>query len=78
MRKAVAVTAFALVLGVAPSATAHPSEGRNENGFGGGPHCHVVVANDQRNPAYPSHTGHTHAGNDVFNADPNCDGDAGN
>lgn len=76
MRKAVALMAFALVLGAAPTATAHPSEGRNERGFGGGPHCHVVAANDQRNPAYPSHTGHTHAGNDVFNADPDCDGEA--
>jgi hypothetical protein len=77
MRKAVLVAATVLVLGAAPSAAAHPSEGRNEHGFGEGPHCHVIVANDQANPAYPSHTGHIHAGNDIFNADPNCDGDAG-
>ena len=75
MRKAVAVTVFAVVLGVAPSAAAHPSEGRNENGFGGGPHCHVVVANDRRNPAYPSHTAHTHT-DGVFAADRDCDGEA--
>jgi hypothetical protein len=57
------------------------STGRNEAGFGGGPHCHVVVANEGHGPftirAFPSHTGHLHAGNDIFNADPDCDGDAG-
>lgn len=76
MRKVVATIAFALVLGAAPAATAHPSEGRNENGFGGGPHCHVVSANEQRNPAYPSHTAHTHAREGVFTADGDCDGEA--
>jgi hypothetical protein len=77
MRKLV-VAIFVLVLGAATPAAAHPSENRNENGFGGptAPHCHVVVAG-QSNPAYPSHTGHSHAGNDVFLADPDCDGDAG-
>jgi len=57
------------------------STGRNVAGFGGGPHCHVVVANEGHGPftiqAFPSHTGHMHAGNDIFNADPNCDGVAG-
>ncbi len=77
MRKAAVVAATVLVLGAAPSAAAHPSEGRNEHGFGEGPHCHVLVVNNNGNPAYPSHTGHTHAGNDIFNADPDCDGDAG-
>ena len=77
MRKAVVVAATVLMLAVAPSAAAHPSEGRNERGFGGGPHCHVVVANERKNPAYPSHTGHTHAGGGVFSADPDCDGEAG-
>jgi hypothetical protein len=54
---------------------------RNAAGFGGGPHCHVLVVNDGHGPftiqAFPSHTGHMHAGNDVFNADPDCDGTAG-
>ncbi len=57
------------------------STGRNEAGFGGGPHCHVVVVNEGHGPflirAFPSHTGHMHAGNDIFNADPDCDGAAG-
>jgi hypothetical protein len=54
---------------------------RNPAGFGGGPHCHVVVANEGQGPftiaVFPSHTGHDHAGDDVLFADPNCDGDAG-
>jgi hypothetical protein len=57
------------------------STGRNDQGFGGGPHCHVMsVDNNGRFDTvvvYPSHTGHSHAGNDVFLADPDCDGDAG-
>jgi hypothetical protein len=57
------------------------STGRNEAGFGGGPHCHVIVANEGHGPftirAFPSHTGHMHAGNDIFNADVDCDGAAG-
>ena len=56
------------------------STGRNEAGFGGGPHCHVLVANEGHGPftiqVFPSHTGHVHAGNDVFNADVDCDGAA--
>jgi hypothetical protein len=75
MRRLLAATAI-IVLGSAIPAAAHPSEIRNPNGFGGGPHCHVVVAG-QSNPAYPSHTGHLAAGNDIFNADPDCDGVAG-
>ncbi len=54
---------------------------RNDAGFGGGPHCHVVVANEGSAPftiaVVPSHTGHAHAGNAVLQADPDCDGDAG-
>ena len=57
------------------------STGRNEAGFGGGPHCHVLVVNDGHGPftirVFPSHTGHVHAGNDIFNADPDCDGAVG-
>ena len=85
MRKllaAVFVTALTL-LGLTSTAAAdppesHPSQGeastdRNDAGFGGGPHCHVVVANDGQGPfqirAFPSHTGHAHAGNHIFNAD---------
>lgn len=57
------------------------STGRNEAGFGGGPHCHVLVANEGHGPftirVFPSHTGHANAGNDIFNADSDCDGAAG-
>jgi hypothetical protein len=58
------------------------STGRNEAGFGGGPHCHVIAVDSAQSQVdfivvYPSHTGHTNAGNDIFNADPNCDGDPG-
>lgn len=55
------------------------STGRNPHGFGEGPHCHVqVVANGPFTVrVFPSHTGHAHAGNDVFHADPDCDGVAG-
>ena len=76
MRRLLATTAIIVLGSAMPAAAAHPSENRNPQGFGGGPHCHVVVAG-QSNPAYPSHTGHLAAGNDVFNADPDCDGDAG-
>lgn len=55
------------------------STGRNDAGFGGGPHCHVIVVDGSEGTflvrAFPSHTGHMHAGNDIFNADPDCDGD---
>ncbi|MQA99304.1 MAG: hypothetical protein GEU78_03280 [Actinobacteria bacterium] len=71
MRKPLVAAIFVVLLGAVPAA-AHPSEQRNENGFGGGPHCHVVVAG-QSNPAYPSHTAHLAAGNDVFAAIPDED-----
>ena len=66
MRRFLAATAI-IVLGGAMPAAAHPSEGRNEQGFGEGPHCHVVVAG-QSNLAYPSHAAHLAAGGDIFNA----------
>jgi hypothetical protein len=66
MKKPLVAAIFVLLLGAAPAA-AHPSEQRNEIAFGGGPHCHVVAAG-QSNPAYPSHTAHLAAGNDIFNA----------
>lgn len=57
------------------------STGRNEAGFGGGPHCHVlVVENAQTNfdhlRVFPSHTGHASSGvsGGVFAADADCDG----
>lgn len=59
------------------------SEGRNDNGFGGGPHCHVnLVAGEHQDvfdtiAVYPSHTAHVNTGlpTNIFQADPDCDGD---
>jgi hypothetical protein len=58
------------------------SEGRNDEGFGGGPHCHVnVVAGEHQDvfdtiAVYPSHRAHVATGlpAEVFRADPDCDG----
>lgn len=50
-------------------------DGRNPNGYGGGPHCHTLTvegADDTR--VFPSHTGHLNAGADVFLQDLGCDG----
>jgi hypothetical protein len=55
------------------------ADARNEAGTGAGPHCHVLT--DSNGPftvrVFPSHTGHAHAGGDVFTADGDCDGEAG-
>ena len=99
MRKLILVVVpAALVLATAAPAAAQvvsqPSQGersagRNIQGTGFGPHCHVVVAatGNSASPfpnisVMPSHTAHlaTNAaigGSAVFRADPNCDGDAG-
>ena len=84
---ALMVTVLALAGGTSMAGAANQpgqgerSTGRNEAGFGGGPHCHVLVANQGHGPftirVFPSHTAHVHAGNDVFNADLDCDGMAG-
>jgi hypothetical protein len=63
-----------------PSQGEH-STGRNDAGFGGGPHCHVMSV-EQANGhfmwirVYPSHQGHASSGlgDGPFVADPNCDG----
>ena len=97
MRKLILVVVpAALLLATAAPATAqvaaHPSQGeqsagRNIQGTGFGPHCHVVVAATGSAPfpfisVMPSHTAHlpTNAAiraSAVFQADPNCDGDPG-
>jgi hypothetical protein len=75
-------------LGPVPAAFAqtHPSQGenstgRNDAGFGGGPHCHVLVVDNAQDRfdairVFPSHTGHLHSGlaDGVFAADADCDG----
>ena len=80
-----AVSMGALLLGGASPAFAdpHPSQGsnsevRNDEGFGEGPHCHVLVENHtpfDSTPTFPSHTAHLASGvGHVFVADLNCDG----
>lgn len=56
-RLAMAVTLIG-VLALPASVSAHPSENRAEQGFGGGPHCHFVLAAGDDARAYPSHTAH--------------------
>ena len=46
------------VLAFPAAASAHPSENRADQGFGGGPHCHFVLAAGEDARAYPSHTAH--------------------
>jgi len=57
------------------------STGRNDAGFGGGPHCHVLAVDNGQDVfdfirVFPSHTGHAASGlpNRIFIADPDCDG----
>lgn len=87
---------FALVPALLLAATAAPaafadsqptngtsSDGRNDAGFGGGPHCHVnLVASDHQDvfdhiAVYPSHTAHVNTGlpTNIFQADADCDGE---
>jgi hypothetical protein len=76
-------------LGLASAASADPNQpsqgenstGRNDAGFGGGPHCHVLVVESAQDRfdlirVFPSHTAHIHTGlvGGVFVADPDCDG----
>ncbi len=97
MRKLILVVVpAALILAtaapVAAQVVSQPSQGeqsagRNVQGTGFGPHCHVVVAASEPAPfqfisVMPSHTAHlaTNAAigaSAVFQADPNCDGDPG-
>lgn len=78
------------VAGVAGAASAEPtpnqpsqgqsSTDRNLAGFGGGPHCHVLVVDNAQEQftirVFPSHTGHVGSGTSdgVFAADLDCDG----
>jgi hypothetical protein len=63
-----------------PSAGEH-STGRNDAGFGGGPHCHLLVVDSAQDQfdfiqVFPSHTAHVETGlvDGVFVADPDCNG----
>jgi hypothetical protein len=93
MKRAFVVAAVAVLtsLGMASAASAAPepnqpsagehSTGRNDAGFGGGPHCHLLVVDSAQDrfdfiQVFPSHTAHVHTGlaDGVFVADPDCDG----
>lgn len=57
------------------------STGRNEAGFGEGPHCHVLIVENAQDRfefirVFPSHTGHANSGlvDGVFAADIDCNG----
>ena len=79
------VAAFALAASVSTAHAANqPSQGEHSVGRAetgsAGPHCHILVVNDASPfdiQVFPSHKGHAHAGNDIFNADLDCDGDIG-
>jgi hypothetical protein len=93
MRKfALALVPALLIFATAAPAMADPhpsngesSTGRNEQGFGEGPHCHINTRASEHSPhdfirTFPSHQGHASSGlgEGPFAADPNCDGDPGN
>lgn len=84
-----AAVAVATSLALAPAAygqSNQPGEGersigRNEAGFGGGPHCHLLVVDSAQERfdlirVFPSHRAHVASGTSdgVFVADPDCDG----
>jgi len=91
MKRALVVSTVAVLtsFGLASAASADPNQpgqgerstGRNAAGFGGGPHCHVLVVENAQDQfdlirVFPSHTAHAHTGlvDGVFMADPDCDG----
>jgi hypothetical protein len=91
MKRTLVVAGIVMVtsVGLASAASAEPNQpgqgeestGRNEAGFGGGPHCHVLVVDSAQDQfdlirVFPSHTAHVHTGlaDGVFVAGPDCDG----
>jgi hypothetical protein len=60
MRKLIGAIAAVVSLALAPAAFGHPSENRAEQGFGGGPHCHINLQSG--NFAFPSHKAHEATG----------------
>jgi hypothetical protein len=88
-RTLIAATTLAVGVIVAPAVASaqddHPSQGenstgRNEAGFGGGPHCHLLTVESNGHfefvQVFPSHMAHiaTGLGEGPFMADPDCDG----
>jgi hypothetical protein len=91
MKRALMVSTVVVLtsFGLASAASADPNQpgqgesstGRNAAGFGGGPHCHVLVVESAQDQfdlirVFPSHTAHAHTGlvDGVFMADADCDG----
>ncbi|HEX6238817.1 MAG: hypothetical protein ACLFXM_02325 [Acidimicrobiia bacterium] len=91
MKRTLAMSAVVALtsLGLASAASAQQNQpgngeastGRNDAGFGGGPHCHVLIVDNAQDQfefirTFPSHTGHANSGlvDGVFAADPDCDG----
>jgi hypothetical protein len=73
----------AAALGAQPG-RGESSTGRNDAGFGGGPHCHVLTVRGDATPhgyirVFPSHTAHESTGLParIFAADGDCDGQPG-
>jgi len=60
MRKLICAIVAVVSLALAPTALGHPSENRAEQGFGGGPHCHINLHSG--NFAFPSHRAHVVTG----------------
>jgi hypothetical protein len=58
MRRLAVSVAVACVLVLPATVSAHPSENRNSNGFGGGPHCHFNLESANTSYAFPSHMAH--------------------
>ena len=80
---AVAVPSIALAADDNHPSQGENSTGRNDAGFGGGPHCHVLRSSHgapfEWIRVFPSHQGHASSGtaDGPFLADPDCDGDPG-
>ena len=80
---AVAVPSIALAADDNQPSQGENSTGRNDAGFGGGPHCHVLRSSHgapfEWIRVFPSHQGHASSGtaDGPFLADPDCDGDPG-
>jgi len=57
MRRLAFTLALAASLLLPAAASAHPSENRNPQGFGGGPHCHINLMSGHF--TFPSHEAHS-------------------
>ena len=58
MRRLALIVAVVGALTLPAVVSAHPSENRNVNGFGGGPHCHFNLESANTSYAFPSHMAH--------------------